>query len=389
MAYLIRATPPVYSSLHGDLIYTVSYSEHTGDPITYPNFKFIADVYVNTVQVATIRKVPNPQTNIGIFNIGQVVRNYLATTFNPSGSVVVAQQLGNPGFFLSVQIKFGEEYSYASTYDLVVDSARIFFNNYNGRLVGVSSNLVALTNKVASSRPLTGNQTMLTSLYNFVPYFPIVGTAVAFVVTPSGGGAVYSTTFTPSAANVMQILNVAPAALNAAAPGTINASTQRYTVQIGSQTYTFEIICEAKYAVRMVHFLNKYGGFESKLFTKVSRTSYDIKRTDFGKLNYTVDASGVVSYYDTSTNVYNESRSNYAVQIKEKVLMNSDLLTDQEYTWLADLVFSPMVYVEESGYFFPVIITDNSYEPKKVINDELTNLVINVEFGQQLNSQYR
>lgn len=388
MAYTIKATPPLNSSVHGDLIYTVAYPERTSDPVTYPNFKFIADVWVNGVLVATIRKVPNPANNIGVFNIGQVVRNYMATVFNPTASVIVAQQLGSPQFYLSVQVKFGEEYAYNSTYDVEIDSTRLFFNNYNGRLVGISSSLAPLTNKVASNRPLTGNQTMLSSAYNFIPYFPILGSAVSFVVTPSGGGTVYSTTFTPSAAYVLQILNVAPGALNAVAPGTINASTQSYTVQIGSQTYKFDVVCEALYAVHMVHFLNKYGGFESKLFTKVSRTNYDIQRKDFGKLNYTVDAAGVVSYFN-SNKVYNESRSNYSNQFKEKLMLNSDLITDEEYLWLSDLIFSPMVYVEDGGYFFPVVITDNSYEPKKQVNDDLTNLVINVEFGQQLNAQYR
>ncbi len=69
--------------------------------------------------------------------------------------------------------------------------------------------------------------------------------------------------------------------------------------------------------------------------------------------------------------------------------LNSDLLTDAEYIWLQDLILSPMVYIEDSGYFFPCVITDNDYEPKKYINDDLSNLVINIEFGKQQNAQYR
>ena len=93
--------------------------------------------------------------------------------------------------------------------------------------------------------------------------------------------------------------------------------------------------------------------------------------------------------YRNSNNVYNESRSVYSSQFKEKMSLNTDLLTDTEYLWLEQLVLSPMVYLEENGYFFPVVITENNYEPKKVINDDLTNLNISIEFGEQNNTQYR
>lgn len=150
----------------------------------------------------------------------------------------------------------------------------------------------------------------------------------------------------------------------------------------------FNIRCECVYEVFTIHFLNKYGGFESKSFDKVSRKTVSIERKDFGKLPYSVDLSGVVSYSNTNK-VYNESRSVYSSQYKEKLVLNSDLLTDAEYTWLQELVLSPLVYVEDNGYFFPVVITDNNYEQKKYVNDELTNLVLTVEFGEQLNTQYR
>jgi hypothetical protein len=39
--------------------------------------------------------------------------------------------------------------------------------------------------------------------------------------------------------------------------------------------------------------------------------------------------------------------------------------------------------------FVPVIITNNNYEHKKVINDDLTNLTLNIEFGDRFNTQYR
>jgi hypothetical protein len=384
MAITITATPASYSSVHDDLIYTAS-SDKTTDPVTYPNYKFIGDVYVNGTLQARIKKIQDPVTGIGIFNIGQVVRNYLATVFNP-GSGLLSQSMGSAEFFLTVQVKFGEEFNFTPTYDLMVDSARIFFNNYNGRLIGTTSSLAALANKVASSRPAT-DDVQLTSTFYFIPYFPSSSGSVSVTVTPTGGGSAYSTSFS-GVANTMAVLNVAPAALNALQGGTINASTLYYTVQIGSQTYRLNVICEPIYTPYTIHFLNKFGGWESKVFSKVSRRQIDITKKDYGKIGYTVDGSGVVAYYN-SNGVYNETRSTYAVQYNEKLTLNSDILTDAQYAWLEQLVLSPMVYVQDGAYHYPCIIKESNYEPKKVINDELTNLTLSVEFGNQLNAQFR
>lgn len=387
MALAITATPAAYSSLQGDLIYTVSDAAKVADPVTFPDFKFIGDVYVGATLVARLKKVPNPVTGIGIFNVGSVIRNYLSTSFDPLINSLVAQEMGDGALNLTVTLKFGEEYSLTPFLNIVVDSARVFFNNYNGRLVGITSSMLRVLNRVASNRPFIG-KTFLSSSFNLIPYFPTVTTPVPLIVTTYGGGIVLTTTFTPSVANAMQVLNVSPACLNASQPGTIVPGTFMYTVQIADLTYTYMVICEPIYQAYMLHFLNQYGGFDSRIFSKVSRKTYDITRADFGKLPYTVDGSGAVSY-KSNNNVYNENRSTYSVQFNEKLQLNSDLLNDGEYTWLADLMLSPMIYIEDGGYFFPCVITDTNYEPKRVVNDDLTNLTINIEYGTLQNAQYR
>jgi hypothetical protein len=94
-------------------------------------------------------------------------------------------------------------------------------------------------------------------------------------------------------------------------------------------------------------------------------------------------------HYWNSGNVYNETEYVYATQYSEKMQLNSDLLTDADYIWLYDLMVSPQVYIFINGYFIPCVITDNNYEVKKRINDDLTNLTINIEFGKNLNAQFR
>lgn len=386
MSYDILATPAAYSSFNGDLIYTVKDVVKANDPVTYPNFKYIADVYVDGSLVSRIKKVPDPTNGIGVFNLGQIVRNYVTQSFSPVAGVIVAQVLGDGIFNLSVQVKFGEEYSFTDTLNITVDSVRVFFNNYNRRFFGFTSSLTALADKVASNRTST-LEALFSSSYLFIPYFPTSTTPVSVTITPSSGGSV-TFNITPDNAYDLQILNFAPQVVLAAYPGLVNLATTYYDVQIGAQTYRVYIICEAQYTPRMVHFLNQYGGFDSKIFTKVSRKTYDITKTDFGKLPYIVGADGTVSY-KSANGVYNDSRTVYASQYVENALLNSDNLSDQEYLWLTDLLVSPMIYIEENGYFYPVLITDNSYEEHKNINDDVTNLTVNITYGNQLNTQFQ
>jgi hypothetical protein len=394
MSITIQAVPLAYSSIQGDLIYTVAEVVHTADPITYPNYKFVGDVYVGATLVARIKKVPDPVTKIGIFNVGQIVRNYMATTFNPTAAAIVAQRIGAGEFSLAVTMKFGEEYAFTTYTNLVTDSTRTFFNWYYGRYG--SQGMTAFTDKVVSTRPLI-TPIRCDSSFNLIPFFPsdTDNITVRFKSYDYASALVtsYNLVVTPSAANELIIINASKTAINAGSPGMINDGVKYYTVQFDTPnisddvTYRFNMDCECIFDRYTLHFLNKYGGFESKDFTKVSRKTIDIEKKDFGKLPYTVDSSGVVSYLN-SNNVFNETRSVYSVQYKEKMVLNSDLLTDQEYAWLQDLILSPMVYIEDS-FFHPVIIAETNYEPKKNVNDDLTNLTINIEFGQQLNAQYR
>lgn len=382
----LKDAPASYASVHEDIIYVV-YDAHSTDSITYPNYKYIADVYIGGNLIARVKRAQDPTTGYGVFNISQVVRNYVSTSFNSISTALVSQVLGSGEFYVEVIVNFGEEYGYVTYPDILIDFSRKFFNHYNGRLVGDTTALnFSVQNKFASNNNATGSVLLSTTHY-LVPYLPTFNGTVSVSVTPTGGGSSFTTDITHNAQE-LQILNLSPVALNSLHAGTITADTTSYTVTVNGQTYTVNIICESQYQPYMIHFLNQYGGFESKLFTKVSRRKFKVDKKDFGKLNYTVDADGIVNYKNTN-GVYNESKSVYSSQYEEKLTLNSDLLTDAEYVWLADLIKSPMVYIQDGAYFFPVVLSETDYEPKKAINDDLTSLTITVDYGYNLNAQYR
>ena len=41
-----ESTPPQYSSVNDSLVY-VAYDAHAADPATYPNYKYVGEVWIN------------------------------------------------------------------------------------------------------------------------------------------------------------------------------------------------------------------------------------------------------------------------------------------------------------------------------------------------------
>jgi hypothetical protein len=396
MSLVINDNPVSYASLHGDLLFTV----YNATNVSNTGYKYVCDIYIDSVLVARTKAFPNPTHLRGVFNIGPVVRNYITTQLNLTiPTTIQTQQMGSGEFYVDVVCKFGEEYGGTLYTNLVVDSSRRFYNHFNGRLLDTETKLSSFVNKCPSNRPYL-NSALYTSLFtekfSFLPYFPeTTSPYTVWVKTYLSDGTLQnenSDSFTPSGSKVLQILDVSPAGLCSVFEGVIDTDTAYYIVKVGpteetASVYRFDIVCEPKYTARSIHFLNQYGGFESVVFSKISRKNIEVEKKDFKQLPYRVNSSGVVSYYQSQ--VLHDTRTVYASKFREKQIFNSDFMSDEGYQWLKELIVSPIVYLEESGYLVPVTIVETSYEEKKVVNDKLTSLSITVEFGEQYNAQYR
>lgn len=391
MALTIKTNPGTYYSAHGDIIFVVGDVAKASDPVTYVDYKYVCDVYIGAVLVARLKAVPRPDNYYGVFNVGTIVRAYLSATFDPTADALRAQELGDGEFFVTATMRFGEEYGFTLYTNLLTDSARVYFNHYNGRLIGTNTNLTQLADKAATYRPYA-TPVPRDAEFNFIPYFPTSTTNVTVTIqtfNSNGLQGTYAQAFAPAAANTLQLFNIAPTVINTANPGMIHDGIDYYTVQFGLVSiFRFNLVCEPRYEVHALHFMNTNGGFESKHFTKVTRSNLSIDREEFGKLPYVIDDDGVLTYKN-SNNVYHEQRTVYSVQYSEKWEMNTDFLTDDEYSWMADLVLSPLVYLEVDSHFLPVIVQARDYDYKKRVNDKLSSLTVKIEFGDLRNAQYR
>lgn len=388
MAIVLNNTPQDYSSAHGDLVYTAYESVKANDPVTYVNYKYVCDVYINGTMVVRLKAFPNPTNKRGIFNIGMIVRNYVNALFNPTNNAVKAQEMA--AYFASVQCKFGEEYNGTLTTNLTIDTARNFYNHYNGRLVGGYTILPNYLDTFATNRASVTN-VQLNGGQVFIPYFPTTtGTITLNAKAYDSAGnkiADNSINVAPTTSFALQQLNVSPIALNTTVAGSIPANTAYYTITAGGKTYTFNIYCEARYTPYTLHFLNQLGGYDSIDFPKVSKKSVDITKKSFTQLGYIINADGSMTYYNGT--VLNDNTIVFYGDAVENKVLNTDYISESAASWLAELVKSPQIYLEQSGYYIPVLITDPKYDYKTRAVDRLISLTVNIKFGDDQNVQYR
>lgn len=132
----------------------------------------------------------------------------------------------------------------------------------------------------------------------------------------------------------------------------------------------------SKYDTYRLHFLNKFGGYDSYTFNRVSRVTEEIERKSYKKVYGST--TGRWSY-----NTYDRGKVNYNTSINDKLTLNSDWLTESEYAWLEELVASPEVFWDNGNELQAVNITNNNYEKKKAVNDKVFNLTVEVEITQK------
>ena len=369
--------PVSTASVNSPLIW-VTYDANAID-VTKLDYKYVAEVWIDGVKVHTERAYPRPVGSFGIFDFAGVIRNYIAPFFKPN--LAVPYEEYQQGVFRtpSVQIKMREEYNGTVGTIVLTSTAALFFNTYSER-PELTNPLLAYADKFATSRPNKISLLANTTAY-FIPYYKTTATPDV-ILAVAGVSFNALTVLTSTVNNSCLLINASPLLY----PSAIGSGTE-YTVSINSETYNVNIICSGLYGNYMVHFLNRFGSFDSMLFNKVSKRRKQFERKDYKQQPYRVDASGVVSF--TNGAYRHEQRTQYAVKIEEKVRLQTDLLTDDEYKWLSQLVASPMVIVEDAGVFYPVIITDSNYEYKEHIVDGLTTLSIEVDFTGSTNTQYR
>jgi len=388
MALSLLTYPGAYSAVTNEMLFVVSETTKTADPTTYPNYKFVLDVYVGADLVGRLKVNPDPTNLFGIFDVSKVLR-YHVPAYGLKANYASASETYQ--IDLSYHVEIGEEYGDTTYTNLVTDSTRTCYKTYGEKPYLSTDVISSKFGLVASNMPidLVGYKD---DKWLIVPMVDnATGAEIIYQCLDSAGTGIGSaTSITYSTANeVLQVnLGFQKIATLLGLTQTQQNSVYRMVFSVDGTNERSVVYGSCKYPTVVLAWLNPYGAYESYSFGMVSKKSKELSRKEFAQLPYQINASGVPSY-DADGVLYGSKRV-YNTLSKVSLNMTSHLLTDDEYSWLADLFQSSDVYMyhEALDRFIPVTIGDNNYEYRTYLNSRMTPLNFTVQFTDTFNSQY-
>ncbi len=394
MALAILTAPSDLSSVSNEMLFILEESTKTADPITYPNYHFILDVYVDSILVGRMRVPPDPEHSYGIFDVSTILRDYVPE-YRLKANYSNATETYD--IHVNYRVKAGEEYDGTIYTNIVVDSSdRSGFKSYAKRPLLTTDLITAKTGFIFSSRPFGAGKFTVdhkANKWNIIPYYNNVsGITISWNFDDGEGNIVGSgSTFSYNDPGEVKQINFGFQKLAASLTTAQKSQVARLVFDVddgmSSIEYVIKYYC-TKFTPIILAWVNPLGAYESQSFGLVSKKTNQITRKEFAQLPYRIATEGIISY-DVNGTMYGGKRG-FAAHTKTTMSLTSHLLSDDEYTWLSELFSSPDVYRYDPDMdrFVPCMISDTNYDYRTFRNSKLTPLQFTIQFADEYNSQY-
>src|SRR3990167_3293842 len=415
MAITIQQSPGSKQPAYSELAYVVSSTN-----IAQENFRFVADIYISGVSTPTYfrqKKSPHPTLNVGVFDIHRILENYISHDI--STSLYGFQR--NEASWRQYEVQFREEYGISSG----ISVSSVLATGTSGDVINAAPGFVDFKDYAQDDylMKLFGGAKFLTNAPLTQTIFSDEN-AWLYMMTESSGSIYYAqiTTYSEidlggSLIDTHRIINVdtdsdrykpgeflrfgcgtrnlnfiPPNLFQAGGQSIITPSVKSYSVSMRKSNFVgiseariFNIIdnCYSKFDQYRLHFLNKLGGFDSFTFNMIAAETTDIVRTLFKK---TVGTTTATSFSYAKSDKENQELS---VMYQDSLTMESDWVTEDEGTWLEELVHSPVVYLDHATHgLIALNITKSRHQKRKHSTDKLINIQIEAKYSHN-NSRQR
>ena len=131
-------------------------------------------------------------------------------------------------------------------------------------------------------------------------------------------------------------------------------------------------LSECRYDPVKVMFFNRFGALQEVWFFRKSVQSLSASREEF--------KSAVVSSAG-SYSVYQHPRSNFNVQSKRKITINTGYVDESYNEIMEEILQSDKVWIEQDTVLTPMIVSTNSMTFKTSVNDKLVDYSLNLDYA--------
>jgi hypothetical protein len=375
--------PPSYSSAHDSLWHIAS-----SDNVAESSFKYVFDLQIGGTTVATLKNYPD-SGGYGVLDVAPIVRNYLGSGFNPSGSSLL--QFAGSFLFVDYTVLFGEEFG-GNPPSLNEDSVNAKGWNYSLNPFRVSISTYA--NKFLTTRDRSAGEVINGEKF-YITYFNANLSAVTATIqkiNEDGSNSGSSSTGGTISSLSSLLLDLSPSAINAYLGSSfITDATYGYKVTIGSDTMTMKQVCAPRFTPINLVFQNQFGGYDTFGFRLLNRQQKNFKRTTYQTADY--QRSGTSMAFKNSSGVHYGGVQALSTQIDWSYLVTSDYISAIDYSLGAELLASNEVYLHlingGTSDYYPIVMKDTNWQEKISTSDKIFNYQLQFDLGQKQYSQFR
>jgi len=393
---VLSGSPQAATPVYNKMLFKVSGSLTSGT-----NYRYVCDVKnaAGTTTLARLKCDKLPSTNFGFFDVQKVVETLMAPTVP---TLTQAGFADHAGFYSGYRLVFMEEFGttpVVQTGTTTTVSGNIAFAGnleqleladwsggvYFPAALQQGDNPTALT--TPTGRTVYGTDygflcagqsgsSVITSVA--VDYYSADGTNTRtyYVDVPAS----VSGSIVRFGAGPINIKALTSGQCSDGSAGSVNFPTAEgayYTLtfqDIGAGTFVSQRYtigpCQ-RFNSQPVHFVNKYGGIDSYTFTLKNRKRANVQRDVYG---YNTDVFATLTHDKV-----------WAGSFDYVYALNSDYLTDDESSWLIELLRSSQVWLEIDGNLVEAVVNTNTYQFVTRRNDQLQQLQLEVAVAYKNN----
>jgi len=355
------------------------------------NFRYVCDVS-GSLSSARLKCDKLPTTNNGFFGVSKVVETLIAPKIPQLTS---GWQDG--GYAVNTNLTFREEFGSPPTVatggtasaSLIAWQAAFRQQDYAAYSPsGYQANTIAGATVTVSNRPTS--YTLASADHDFLGFLIKAGsTPVAEIQYNDTSGASARVFTVTGSSNISNYFNMGAIGLYNLTAGQTSDSDDgsvlfppagaSYTVRLilddaaddkdRTPTYTITIDNCQRYNDLRVFFRNMYGGVDGYTFTRMNRQRVDVDRKTYG---YNASVYG--------DDVYDKQ---WSVTYRDTYTLNSDWLTDAEFTWLQEMIYASECWIQLGTQLVPVVVQTNTYNVRKRVVDKLQQISVDVQVGYE------
>ena len=356
------------------------------------NFSSFFDITLNIkVWDTTISSVPSDNrqtltrtkfasTNTAVFDIAPIIREYLERTapsnsntvvISPASTIVWCRvdfivNFNNTGGTVTNDTGSSAIFPVTDGYKRYEDSAETAYTD--GFLTSVDT--IYVPENASQMIPISLGQRSSETVSEVTFKLGATGSSSTAVIDLSGaffepeqpeGSVVY---FPIGDTNLSTLLTAF--SYSGTLPSASNVSA--YRLVIGSRTLLVNKVCEAKYTMKQIIFLNRFGVWDTLNCFKASSDTFSVTKESYNKATGSVSTSGVFTF-DT------DIKQDYNVNGTTQTTLNTGFVVEEYKEIIKELMMSEAVLLD--GVRVKVVTAQQTLQ--KHINDKMINYTLQLE----------